>query len=99
MCSENYEADKDLFGFDVTIFDAQNCDEDGKFNTEPLAPGKYALVVKGYEAIPSSALNRTGIIRPKYTDRVLFEIPETGEPAPLEISLEPAKNDVPNAQP
>jgi hypothetical protein len=49
ICSPNAK-DTDLSrGREVTVFDAQQCN-DGKFETDGLAPGKYIAIVSGYNA-------------------------------------------------
>jgi hypothetical protein len=91
VCSESALDDESLPNLDVTIFDARGCNDDGAFQTEPLAPGKYVLVVQGYPAIPPDALNRTGIIQPQRVEKLPFEVLEEGDLPRLDISVKKVK--------
>jgi uncharacterized protein (TIGR03067 family) len=87
VCSENAKDDESTGSLDVTIFDARRCDKDGSFQTERLAPGKYALLAQGYEPWTEEELRFTGIRRPRYLGLAKLTVPETGEVPAIEVTL------------
>jgi hypothetical protein len=72
----------------LTTYDGRFCRRDGVFVTSRLAPGRYTAVAHAYEPLTDERRFRTGWILPDFVGVVRFEIPETGEPAPVRIPLE-----------
>ncbi len=89
ICSPNAKDDDIGRGLDVTVFDAQQCN-DGKFETDALVPGKYKAIVTGYEAWTEQQMFRSGIQRPPFIGSVEFTVPSTGKVEPIEIKLRDA---------
>jgi beta-lactamase regulating signal transducer with metallopeptidase domain/protocatechuate 3,4-dioxygenase beta subunit len=89
ICSPNAK-DTDIGrGLDTTVFDAHQCN-DGKFETDALAPGKYVAIVSGYDAWTEGQMNSTSLPRPHFVGSVEFTIPQTGKAEPIEIKLRDA---------
>jgi hypothetical protein len=88
VCSENAKDDRSVSDLDVTLFDARLCAADGKFKTDPLAPGKYTIVVEGYLPLTPEQRVQTGFIRPRYVGRAKLAVSEKGEPSPVEVRVE-----------
>jgi hypothetical protein len=76
-------------GLDITVFDAQQCN-DGKFETDALAPGKYVAIVSGYDAWTERQMSRLVQPRPHVVGSVEFTIPQSGKAEPIEIKLRDA---------
>ena len=91
ICAKTPNDPRDFNGRDVTTFDARNCDSDGSFRTEPLAPGEYIVVVQGFEPLPRQAQDRTGDILPRFVGTAKLTIPAAAEPQPVEVTLHDAK--------
>jgi beta-lactamase regulating signal transducer with metallopeptidase domain len=89
ICSPNAKDDNVGRGLEVTVFDAQQCN-DGKFETDALAPGKYKAIVTGYEAWTEQQMFRSGIQRPPFIGSVEFTVPSNGKVEPIEIKLRDA---------
>ncbi len=103
VCSESAKDDESLGSLAVTIFDARLCDKDGAFQAERLAPGKYVILVNGYEPWTEEELRFTGVRRPRYTGVARVTVPEAGEAPPVEVSLRDtqakAETEKPKAEP
>lgn len=89
ICSPNAKAEDIGRGLEVTVFDAQQCN-DGKFETDPLAPGKYKAIVTAYDAWTEGQMFSTGLPRPHFVGSVEFTITPEGKAEPLEIKLRDA---------
>lgn len=90
ICSPNASSIDSLDSLDVTVFDAHQCD-DGHFETLVLEPGKYSVIVSGYEAMTQEQLFRTSIPQPRYVGITDLVVPEEGKPQPLQVVLKDTK--------
>jgi hypothetical protein len=89
ICSPNAKDDDLGRGFEVTVFDAQQCNN-GKFETDQLAPGKYVVIVSGYKPWTEGQMRSSGLPRPYFIGSVPLTVPETGKAKPIEIKLRDA---------
>ncbi|MEI8019103.1 MAG: carboxypeptidase regulatory-like domain-containing protein, partial [Schlesneria sp.] len=69
---------------DVIHFDGVNVDSDGKFNTEPLPPGRYKVIVEGYA---NHNLAASGVILPSWEGAADVIVTESTAPASIEVAL------------
>lgn len=86
ICSPNAKDDDIGRGLEVTVFDAQQCN-DGKFETDPLAPGKYKAIVTAYDAWTEGQMFSSGVPRPHFVGSTDFTVPPTGKAEPIEAEL------------
>ena len=86
ICSPNAKDDDIGRGLEVTVFDAQQCN-DGKFETDPLAPGKYKAIVTAYDAWTEGQMFSSGVPRPHFVGSVDFTVPPTDKAEPIEVKL------------
>lgn len=89
ICSPNAKDDDVGRGLEVTVFDAQQCN-DGKFETDALAPGKYKAIVTAYDAWTEGQMFSSGVPRPHFVGSVEFTVPPEGKAEPIEIKLRDA---------
>ena len=89
ICSPNAKDDDVGRGLEVTVFDAQQCN-DGKFETDRLAPGKYKALATAYDAWTEGQMFSSGLPRPHFVGSVEFTIPPEGKAEPIEIKLRDA---------
>ncbi len=75
----------------LPVFDAFTCGPDGKFKTERLSPGQYALIAEAYLPEPYSLYYSTGRRRPSFVGRTVVTVPESGEPPKVTIKLQERK--------
>lgn len=73
--------------FDVRTFDVVATGSDGKFRTEQLEPGDYAVLAELHAPEPPGAL-RSGIRVPAASGLITFRVPETGTVPQLSVPLE-----------
>lgn len=86
ICSPNAKDDDIGRGLEVTVFDAQQCN-DGKFETDRLPPGKYKAIVTAYDAWTERQMFSSGVPRPHFVGSVEFTVPPTGKAEPIEVEL------------
>lgn len=89
ICSSNAKDTDVGRGLEVTVFDARQCN-DGKFETDRLAPGKYKAIVTAYDAWTEGQMFSSGLPRPHFVGSVEFTIPAEGKAEPIEIKLRDA---------
>ena len=89
ICSTNAKDTDNGRGLEVTVFDAQQCN-DGKFETDLLAPGRYKAIVTTYDAWTEGQMFSTGLPRPHFVGSVEFTIPPEGKAEPIKIKLRDA---------
>jgi hypothetical protein len=73
----------------LTLFDVLSCGLDGKFQTERLPPGKYAVVAESYLAETPEESISTGVRLPAFVGRVEVTVPEDGPPPQVTVELRP----------
>lgn len=89
ICSPNAK-DTDIGrGLEITVFDAQPCN-DGSFETDQFPPGKYIAIVRGYDAWTELQMRSSGFPAPHYAGSVEFTVPDSGKVEPLQIKLRDA---------
>lgn len=86
ICSPNAKDDDIGRGLEVTVFDAQQCN-DGKFETDRLPPGKYKAIVTAYDAWTEGQMFSSGVPRPHFVGSLEFTVPPTGKAEPIEVKL------------
>ena len=69
------------------ILDAQNTDAQGRFQTERLAPGTYAIHAEGYPPLTPEQRARSGMVLPRYTGQAKITVAETRDIRKVELRL------------
>ena len=64
----------------LTVFDVLPCGLDGRFQTERLLPGKYAIIAEAYLAETPAGEYRNGLALPAFVGRTEVTVPEDGLP-------------------
>jgi len=85
---------EDYSGFglvDTILYDAQLCNDDGAFTTEPLLPGSYTIVAEAYLRLTDFQKASTGTIDPRYVGVQKFIVPENGKAPVIPVTLEDAE--------
>jgi protocatechuate 3,4-dioxygenase beta subunit/Zn-dependent protease with chaperone function len=77
------------------VFDSLTCGADGRFKTEQLLPGKYAIIAEcsvppDPEYKPDGPMGH--IMFPAFLGRTVVTVPETGQAPPVTIELKPYKS-------
>ena len=67
--------------------DARATNGEGRFTTEKLPPGRYEVLADVYVPLTGAARFSTGIPRPRYVGTAKLTVPESGDVAPIEITL------------
>ncbi len=74
----------------TSVFDATSCNaEDGHFETEPLSPGVYSIVVEAYLPETPEQSNSTGLRLPDFVGTAKVSITPDGPIPPVVIGLRP----------
>jgi len=76
---------------DPPVSDALVCDPDGKFKTERLLPGQYAIIAEAYLPTTLEQGFGTVFVQPTLFGRAVVTVPERGEPQPVTIELQEEK--------
>ena len=97
VCDASADGRESLSKLETTIYDALLAKDDGSFTTEPLPPGEYTIVAEAYLPLTPEERVRSGVIRPRYVGVAKLTVPETGEPAAVEIQLQEAKRNADGA--
>jgi len=85
-----------LNDFELPLFDVLKCGLDGRFKTEQLLPGKYAIIVEAWlPEKPEGTLNRLGIQHSSFIGRAVVTVPESGQPLQVTVELKPRENTPP----
>ena len=82
----------------LPFFDAFTCGLDGKFKTERLLPGQYAIIVFSYPPMTFEQTRRSDFQLPAFVGRTVVTVHESGEPPQVTIELKP-RNTKPPAKP
>ena len=75
--------------WDLTFYDALVCGADGKFKTERLLPGKYAILAEAYLPEKYGGAFDTGVRLSDFVGRVVVTAPDGGPPPQATIELRP----------
>ena len=67
--------------------DFRTCEADGTFTTDPLEPGKYMILVEGFEPLPPNSAG-LGFQRPRYVGKAEVTVPESGEASPTDMTVQ-----------
>ncbi len=78
-----------LSDFEFPLFDILKCGLDGRFKTEQLLPGKYAIVVEAWLPEKPEEMGSSGIRRSSFIGSTVITVPEVGPPLPVTIELKP----------
>ncbi|MGA2035357.1 MAG: carboxypeptidase-like regulatory domain-containing protein, partial [Thermoguttaceae bacterium] len=71
------------------IFDGLRCGPDGKFQTEPLLPGKYAIIAEAYLAETPEDQSRSVRRLPAFVGQAEVTVPEDGAAPQVTVELRP----------
>jgi len=82
----------------LPLFDILMCGLDGRFKTEQLLPGKYAIVVETWLPEKPEEMRSSGIRRSSFIGRTIVTVHESGPPLQVTVELKP-RVDVPPAKP
>jgi hypothetical protein len=74
-------------------YDALVCGADGKFRTERLLPGQYAIIAEAYRPEKYSGTVSTDWPTPDFVGRAVVTVPDGGPPPPVKIELRPRTQD------
>jgi beta-lactamase regulating signal transducer with metallopeptidase domain len=85
-CSPTASGIDDVYKHDITVFDAQQCN-DGEFVTDALEPGEYSLFAVGYDAWPKEAFTRSGYPQPRYAGSVKLVVPRNDPVKKVRVPL------------
>ena len=77
------------------LFDILKCGLDGRFSTEQLLPGKYAIVVEAWLPENPEEMQRLGIRRSSFIGSTVVTVPESGPPLHVKVELKPRENTPP----
>jgi hypothetical protein len=85
-----------LSDVEFPLFDVLKCGLDGRFRTEQLLPGKYAIIVEAWlPEKPQGKLDRLGIRLSSFIGRAVVTVPESGQPLQVTVELKPRENTPP----
>lgn len=84
VCSQNAVGIISLVNRDVVEFDVRNADIDGNFQTEPLPPGRYTIVVEGYA---NHSLQLSGEIAPSWEGTAQVTVSDSSKPKTIDVAL------------
>jgi hypothetical protein len=87
-----------LSDLDHPLFDILKCGLDGRFKTEQLLPGKYAIVVEAWLPEKPEEMQGSGIRRSSFIGWTVVTVPESGPPLQVTVELKP-REDTPSAKP
>jgi tetratricopeptide (TPR) repeat protein/protocatechuate 3,4-dioxygenase beta subunit len=73
----------------IGIRDGLRCGLDGKFQTERLSPGKYAVIAEAYVAETPEERGATRERKPAFIGRAEVTVPEDGPPPQVTVELRP----------
>ena len=96
VCSSNAKDARSLRNSNVTFFDVCVSDAAGKFETEPLSPGRYMLLVAGYKPRDPNHVKPSDINSPRYFAAREIRVEQPKPPLPIEMALAVEDNKVPN---
>lgn len=94
VCSTNTPMIDPTGSLDVTLYDANNTDEDGLFRTESLLPGEYLVIAQAWEREPQVAPGLNRNMAADFVGQTSIFIPETGE-LPLCDIVMVARDEIP----
>ena len=83
---------------ELPLFDILKCGLDGRFKTEQLLPGKYAIVVEAWLPEKPEEMQGSGIRRSSFIGWTVVTVPESGPPLQVTVELKP-REDTPSAKP
>jgi hypothetical protein len=75
----------------LPIYDALTCDAEGKFKTETISPGEYAVIAEAYAPEPAGGPFRTGLRLPSFIGRANLIVPAADELPLVRIELKPLR--------
>jgi hypothetical protein len=87
-----------LGSLELPLFDILKCGLDGRFTTEQLLPGKYAIVVEAWLPEKPEEMLSSGIRRSSFIGRAVVTVPESGPPLQVTVELKP-RDDTPSPNP
>ena len=73
----------------LPTFDAFACGPDGKFKTEQLLPGQYAIIAEAWRPATREEMAHTGHRLPAFVGRTVVTVPESGRPPEVTIEMKP----------
>lgn len=82
-----------------TFYDVRATDADGKFETEPLSPGRYMLLVAGHKLKDPKDITPSDIDKVRYFASREIVIEETGAIPSVELTLSPVAAEHEKARP
>jgi len=84
-----------LSDFELPLYGILKCGLDGRFRTEQLLPGKYAIVVEAWLPENPREMASTGIRRSQFIGRAVITVPEGGQPVQATVDLKPREKTAP----
>jgi len=82
---------------ELPLFDVLRCGLDGRFKTEQLLPGKYAILVEAWLPEKPEEMSSSGIRRSSFIGRAVVTVPENGQPLQVMVELKPRENTPPGS--
>jgi hypothetical protein len=87
------EATGDFIGdLKFPLFDVLECGLDGRFKTEQLLPGKYAIIVEAWLPEKPEEMRSSGIRPSTFVGRAVVTVPESGQSLQATVELKPREN-------
>ncbi|NQU20499.1 MAG: HEAT repeat domain-containing protein [Candidatus Nealsonbacteria bacterium] len=71
----------------LRTFDGLALEDNGPFKTERISPGKYKVVVEAYRQETREEMARSGMRLPKWTGTAEVDVPESGEPPKVRVTM------------
>jgi hypothetical protein len=78
-----------LTDWNLPLFDAMTCDQDGVFRTARLEPGTYTISAEAYKPETPEEARRSGWRLPSYVGKVKLTVTAGVAPAPVRIEMRP----------
>jgi beta-lactamase regulating signal transducer with metallopeptidase domain len=90
------EAKEGVLGdLELPLFDVLKCGLDGRFRTEQLLPGKYAILVEAWLPEKPEEMSSSGIRRSSFIGRAVATVPQSGPLLQVKVELKPRGNTPP----